>query len=306
MGRYLRPFLSRLLQFLVSLLLLICLTFGLLRFFPGSPWNDEKNLDPQVLASLSEFHGLNQSFTQQFGIYLQNLTKGDLGQSMHFVGRSVHSLIWEFGKTSAVLGFSAFLLAVSGSFLYLLITRWPARRWRAWDLILLFGTSVPTLALGPLCIWFFAFHLQVLPVALLETPQSYLLPLFLLSLKPTISLTRVLVGSVDQVLQENFIQTARAFGHSRHSILFRWALRNSLTSYLSQSGPLFASLISGSFLVEVLFAIPGLGFQFVESVLNRDWPLILGLTLAYGVVLMVTHLITDCLILMADPRVESL
>lgn len=225
---------------------------------------------------------------------------------MHFTGRSVHSLIFEFGRTSAFLGGVAFIAALLGAFGYSILTRrFQSAKGKA-DFALLITMSIPTLALGPFCIWFFGFHLQWLPVALLDRPINYLLPIGLLSLKPMISLSRVLSSSLDLVLQEKYIQTARALGFSEWKIIHTQALKNSLTSFLSQAGPLFASLISGSFLIEVLFAIPGLGLHFVESVLNRDWPMILGLTLFYGGILMLTQLITDILILVTDPRVEAL
>jgi len=225
---------------------------------------------------------------------------------MHFAGRSVQSLIFEFGRTSAFLGLLAFIAALAGAFIYALCTRrFQMAKQRA-DFFLMLAMSVPTLALGPLSIWLFGFHLQLLPVALLESPISYILPVVLLALKPMISLSRVLSSSLDLVLQEKYIQTARALGFSEWRILSHHALKNSLTSFLSQAGPLFASLISGSFLIEILFAIPGLGLHFVESVLNRDWPMILGLTIFYGAILMLTQLITDILILTTDPRVKTL
>jgi oligopeptide transport system permease protein len=306
MGRALKSLLNRFFHFFISLLILIFLTFGLLRFFPGSPWNEEKNLDPQVLAQLQKFYGLNQSLSEQFFTYLQRLASGDLGMSMHFPGRSVSSLIWEFGKTSAFLGLSAFLLALVLALTYLLVTRQMKTIRSFSDRWLLILMSLPTLVLAPFCIWLFSVQLQIFPVALLESPLSYVLPVILLSIKPGIALARVLAASVDQILSEQFIQTARSFGYSESSILMKWALKNALTSFLTQAGPLFASLISGSFLIEVLFAIPGLGFQFIESVLNRDWPLILGLTLVYGTLLMLTQMLTDLLILWMDPRVEAL
>lgn len=306
MGRFVKPLFFRLGQFAISFLTLIFLSFGLLKFFPGSPLNDERNLDPQVLASLQKFYGLDQSIGEQFTLYLKRILSGDLGASMHFTGRSVQSLILEFGKTSAFLGLVAFLVALLGAFAYSLFTRKFQILKQKSDFSLMLAMSVPTLALGPFCIWFFGFHLQLLPVALLETPISYLLPVALLSLKPMISLSRVLSSSLDLVLSEKYIQTARSLGFSDWKILSHFALKNSLTSFLSQAGPLFASLISGSFLVEVLFAIPGLGLHFVDSVLNRDWPMILGLTLFYGAILMITQLVTDLLILVADPRVKSL
>ncbi|MEZ0391600.1 MAG: ABC transporter permease [Pseudobdellovibrionaceae bacterium] len=306
MGRLIKLALIRGGQFLISFLTLLLLTFTLLKFFPGSPLNDDRNLDPQVFQSLQEFYGLNKGLPEQLSVYLHRVFSGDLGASMHYVGRSVNSLIFEFGRTSMSLGLVAFALALIGAFLFSISSRyWPKCKDKA-DFSLLVLMSVPSLALGPLCIWFFGFYLQLLPVALLETPSSYLLPLFILSLKPMISLSRVLSSSLDLSLQEKYIQTARAMGYSEWRILSRFAMRNSLTSFLSQAAPLFASLISGSFLVEVLFAIPGLGYHFIESVLNRDWPMILGLTLVYGGVLMLSQLLADLLILIADPRVQDL
>lgn len=306
MGRFVRPFFLRLGQFAVSLLTLIFLSFGLLKFFPGSPLNDEKSLDPLVTLTLQEFYGLNKNIFEQFLLYLERLIHGDLGTSMYFTGRSVGSLILECGKTSGLLGLLAFALAIGGAFIYALTTRnFPqAKGWA--DRVLLILMSIPTLALAPACIWFFAFYLRWLPVALLETPQSLILPVILLSLKPMISLSRVLSSSLDQVLIERYIQTARAVGISESKILRKFALKNSLTSLLSQVAAVFASLISGSFLIETLFAIPGLGQQFVESILNRDWPMILGLTLFYGILLMLTQMITDLLIAFNDPRTEAL
>ncbi len=306
MGRYVRALLLRLGQFFVSLMILILISFGLIRFFPGSPFNEEKNLDPQIQENLKAFYGLNESLLDQFMNYLKRIFTGDLGSSMHFVGRSVNSLIWEYGKTSVLIGLMAFTLAVLISFLYLFATRSKLKSNSAADFALMGIISIPTLALAPFCIWLFGFQLEWFPIALLERPQSYVLPVLLLSLKPALSLSRVLSSSTDLVLQEKYIQTAKSLGFTNSQILFKWALKNSLTSFFSQSAPLFASLISGSFLIEVLFAIPGLGFHFVESVLNRDWPLILGLTLTYGILLMLSQLIADFLIVLLDPQARTL
>lgn len=268
--------------------------------------NDEKNLDPQVLQNLTQFYGLDQSLSEQFFLYLKRIFTGDLGTSMHFIGRSVQSLIFEFGQTTVVLGSVAFGIALIGAFLISILSRVFKSQRKPTDFLMLVLMSMPTLALGPFCIWFFGFYLQLLPIALLERPSSYLLPVFLLALKPMISLARVLGSSLDAVLQEKYILTVRSLGFSEWSVVSRFALKNSLNSFLSQLGPLFASLISGSFLVEIMFAIPGLGFYFVESVLNRDWPMILGFTLFYGSVLMLSQMLTDFLIFLSDKRVKSL
>lgn len=292
-------------QAFVSLLILILFSFGLLRFFPGSPLQQEEALNAQVLEELRRHYRLDENLFSQFLHYLGQMLSGDLGSSMHFVGRTVQSLIWEFGRTSFILGASAFVIALCFALAYSLLSRYWKMERKA-DAILLCGLSIPSFALGPLLIWFFGFHLSLLPVALLEQGSSYILPIFLLALKPAFSMARVLSSSLDLVLREKYIQTSRALGFSEAQILSKWALKNSWLPLLAQIGPLFASLISGSFLIEVLFSIPGLGSHFVESVLNRDWPLILGLSVFYGSLLIFSQLLTDLLSRQADTRVKSL
>jgi oligopeptide transport system permease protein len=268
MGRSVKLVFYRLLQSFGSLLILIFICFGLLRFFPGSPLNQVESLNPEVIEQLKNSYQLDKSLGTQFFTYTGHVLTGDLGSSMHFVGRSVRSLIWEFGQTTFFLGLIAFLCALTFAFFYSVLTRYWRCENKA-DLSLLVGLSIPSFALGPLLIWFFGFHLSILPVALLEKTSSYILPILMLSLKPALSLARVLSSSLDLTLRERYIQTARALGFSDWSIVSKWALKNSWLPVLAQSGHLFANLISGSFLVEVLFSIPGLGSQFVGSVLDR-------------------------------------
>ncbi len=305
MGRSVKPIFYRLLQSFGSLLILIFIAFALLRFFPGSPLNQVESLNPEVVHQLRDSYKLDEGLWTQFITYTTQVLSGDLGWSMHFVGRSVQSLIWEFGQTSFFLGAMAFISAFIFALGYSIVTRYRRIETKS-DFLLLFGLSIPSFALGPLLIWFFGFYLSVLPVALLEKPASYLLPVFLLSLKPALSLARVLSSSLDLTLRERYIQSARALGYSEWTVVTKWALKNSWIPLLAQSGHLFANLISGSFLVEVLFSIPGLGSHFVGSVLDRDWPLILGLSLFYGALLILSQLLTDLLSTKIDPRVNTL
>lgn len=303
MGRHLISAFSRLSQFVASLIFLVVLCFGLLKFFPGSPFVDEKNLNPAVVEELKKFYGLDQNLFIQVQTYLSRVLHGDFGMSMYFTGRSVKSLIWEFGKVSLQLGVLAFTLSLLIAFLIAVFTRQESFRLKKWtDLSLIAGISLPTLALGPLLIWLVGVQLDLLPVALLETPASYILPVIVLSIRPALSLARILASSLDETLKEKYIQVARALGFSDRKILMKWAMKNSLVATISKAGFIAANLISGSFLVEVLFAIPGLGFHFVESVLNRDWPLILGITLFYGLILLTVQLVSDILIESISPK----
>jgi oligopeptide transport system permease protein len=307
MGRYLRLFLLRLAHLFVSLFILIFICLGLVQFFPGSPFVDEKKFDPIVVAQLESFYGLDKSFPEQFLIYVQNAIHGDLGQSMHYAGRSVRSLISEHGWYSLQIGGIAFLLAMTLSLLISVSMALKKKSIKSkFQLLTLLGLSIPSFVLGPFLIWFFAFYLDLLPAALIEQKSGYFLPILLLSFKPTLTLTRTLSAQLESVMLEKFIQTASAMGFSQYSIVCQWALKNALIAYLSQLSFIFAYLISGSLLVEIIFAIPGLGQQFVESILNRDWTLVMGLTLFYGAILMSAQFISDLAIAVIDPRVESL
>ena len=307
MGRYLRLFFFRLGQLAISLLVLIFICLGLIQFFPGSPFVDEKKFDPTVVAHLEAFYGLNQSFPEQFINYTKKAIQGDLGESMHYAGRSVRSLIAEHGMYSLHLGGIAFLLALSLSlFLSVFIVLKQKRKKSGFQMLTLIGLSVPSFVLGPFLIWFFAFYMDILPAALLEQRLSYVLPILLLAFKPTLTLTRTLTAQLENVMQEKFIQTATAMGFSKWSLVSKWALKNAMITYVSQISFIFAYLISGSLLVEIIFAIPGLGQQFVESILNRDWTLVMGLTLFYGFILMSAQFVSDLVLAVIDPRMESL
>jgi oligopeptide transport system permease protein len=306
MGRSLsRQILVRLLHFLISLLALIGLCLGLLRFFPGGPFSQEESLDPLVVSELRRFYRLDEDLLTQFWNYIGRISTGDFGTSMHFVGRSVRSLIWEFGQMTLLLGMAAFICALIFAVVFTLVTRNQGLEKSA-DRLLLLGLSIPSFALGPFLIWFFGFYLDWLPVARLESALGYILPILLLSFKPAIILSRILSSSLDAALQEPSVRTLRALGFSEKSILGKWALKNAWIAFVAQVSPIIGTLISGSILVEVLFSIPGLGFQFVDSVLNRDWPLILGLAVFYGSILLLVQLVTDLICVKLDPRVQSL
>lgn len=307
MGRYLRLIFSRLLQLLFSLFILTTLCLGLIQFFPGSPFVDEKKFDPVVVAHLEKFYGLKESFPQQIKIYFSNILRRDLGESMHYAGRSVSSLIAEHGVYSLQLGGAAFLLSMGLSLITsVLMVYFKKGRRSGIQLVTLLSLSLPSFVLGPFVIWLFAFYFDLLPAALLENEKSYILPIFLLSFKPTLTLVRTLTAQLETVMAERFIQTATAMGFSRWTLVSKWALKNALITYSSQLAFIFAYLISGSLLVEMLFAIPGLGQQFVESILNRDWTLVMGLTLFYGFILMFAQFASDLLISLLDPRMENL
>lgn len=304
MGRLANSLSIKLAQLLLSLVALVTITFSLIRLFPGSPLIGDEKLDPLVYAQLNQYFHLDQGYWQQLARYCENLLQGDFGSSMHYLGKSVNSLIFEHGKVSFQMGFSAFVLAVVFSLAYAVLTRLFKIAQIA-DRLMLSIYSVPLLVLGPCLIWFFSFHLDLLPVALLESKRAYVLPIFLLTLKPMVSLSRVLSESLDRVLDEPYIVLAQIQGYSRFQLICQWALKNSWTPYLVQIAPVFAGLVSGSFLIEMMFSLPGLGNHFLESVMNRDWPLIMGLTIFYGSIILLTHFVMDIIANLIDPRLQA-
>jgi ABC-type dipeptide/oligopeptide/nickel transport system permease component len=295
---------KNLLSLLMSLLLLMVLCFLMIRFFPGNPYSLQEGLtDPEVIEKLNSIYPVDVSFLTQLQFFFKEILSGNLGQSLHHSGRSVNSLLWENGKISFLLGGSAFLLAILFSVLYAFWTRlWNIQ---ALDYLLLLIYSIPLLVLAPVAIWFLAIKNNFFPMALLETPLSFVLPISLLTLKPSLSLTRILTESLDQNLQTNYVSFAKASGFSNSQILIRWCFKNSMIPYFVHLASVFIGLLSGSFLVEVLFAIPGLGQQFIESVINRDWPLVTGLTFVYGLLVLGAHFLAEVLSRFVDPKLRG-
>lgn len=301
-------FLARkLLEVGVSLLTLSLLTFALLKALPGGPFDDEMTLNSVVKAELTQHWQADAPWYSQAVTYLGNLAQGDLGVSMLRPDRSVAEIISSgLGNTlklnSIALGiiiFGALLISVlsmrfRGSAIETLL-----------DQMILCLLSLPSLFWGPLLIYLFGFHWNLLPIALLATPWHYILPVLTLSLRPLASLVRLLKNSMNDNYHLDYVRTAKAKGVSEWGILSRHVLKNSMIPFLSYLGPLTVSLLSGSFLVEVLFAVPGLGTEFISALNDRDYTLIMGLTLFYGFMLIVVNLFIDLLLRIVDPRLRE-
>lgn len=302
MGRNLKKIISRLIQIVFSVWILFSLTFFLLQIFPGSPFQEEVRLHPTVQERLTEKYGLGKPWGQRYLTFLKNAVTGELGVSWQEPNVTVRSIIQQKAGLSLQLGLLAFTLA----FIFSIIVTMIIGHSRWLDSIVLVMISVPGLLIGPFLIWFFGFYLNLLPVALLESAQHWVLPVMVLMMRPLFQLIRILKNSLKAAEASDFARTGRAIGMSVRSLRYRWVLKAAISPFLSQASLIFVSLISGSFLVESLFAIPGLGSQFVESVLNRDYPLVLGLAIFYGTILMFVQLFLDILLSWIDPRVETL
>lgn len=290
-----------------SLGILAALMFFFLKALPGGPFDEEMALNPLVKEKLMEHWQLEQSWFAQAMSYMGALVQGDLGVSMSRPDRTVADIIVQGAQNTLLLNVSALLVIfVSSLFFSILAVRYRG----SWiesliDQGVIAFLSLPSLFWGPLLIYLFGFYWNVLPVAFLTTPVHYVLPLLTLSLRPLASLVRILKNSMNDNIQKDYVRTAKAKGAGSWRILWHHVLRNSLIPFLSYGGPLMVSLLSGSFLVEVLFAVPGLGAEFVSSLNDRDYTLIVGLTLFYGALLIVVNSMIDILLRVADPRLRE-
>lgn len=287
-------------------------TFLLLRFLPGGPFDTEKALPPEVKANIEAKYGMNKPLTEQYTDYIVGLVRGDFGESYKYIGRSVSDIVSETLPVSVQLGFYSLLLAF---LIGIPLGVFAASKHNTWlDTGAMFtaisGVALPSFIIGPLLVMFFAFGVPfsflhgTLPPALWESPIYYILPVLTLGIRPAAIIARLTRSSVLEVIQSDFIRTARAKGVATSTLLYKHVLKNSLVPVLTISGPLVAGVLSGSFVIEIIFAIPGMGKHLVQSVTNRDYPLILGVTLVYAVMLVVANLIVDILYTVVDPRIK--
>lgn len=299
--------LRKLVETLTALLALVIVTFLFLHSMPGGPFDEEISLNPAVKENLIRVWALDQPLTTQFTSYLGSLLKGDLGNSMVQNGKTVSEILSQGFSQTIVLNLLAILVAYGLAFVttaFVAVQRGSLIS-RGINSLNVLAIALPSLFLGPVLIYFFGFYLNLLPTAFLASPLHYILPTLTLSLRPWAQLHMLLNNSLQETLQLDFIRTAKAKGLSRVQILLHHAYKNSVMPVLAMSGPLIVGLISGSFLVEVLFSVPGLGQQFVESLNLRDYPVVMGLVLIYGAAMIVLTNVFDALAMWADPRIRG-
>jgi ABC-type dipeptide/oligopeptide/nickel transport system permease component len=329
----------RILGFIPVLFGIALFTFVLVRSIPGGPFDTvgDRSLPPQVVANINAKYHLDWPMWKQFLSYLigddllgeegdsRGLIRGDLGPSLRFRGQSVNDIIATTLPISAQLGFLSLLLALligvpAGTI--------AALRQNSWvdysaTFAAVFFLSVPSLVLGPFLIWIFALKLGWFPVATWGSKPPYFLgflpqpadlnlayfkhaamPVFALGTGAAAGIARLTRGSLLQVIREDYIRTARAKGLREQTIIIVHALKNSLIPVVTILGPLFAALVTGTFVVEQIFGINGMGKHFVNSIGNRDYPVIMGVTLIYSVILITANLVVDLLYAVLDPRIR--
>jgi oligopeptide transport system permease protein len=302
------PFLlKRLIHGVIVLWVVITLTFVLLRLAPGGPFDRERRLPPEVLANIEAKYHLEEPLPAQYLRYISGIVRGDFGPSYKYVDRPVSEIIADTLPTSAWLGALALIFALWLALPAGLVAAYWRNTWiDRWTMLFAtVGISVPHFILGAVLIWAVALQLGWLQAGRWDQWSSAILPTITLGAAPAAYLSALFRSNLIETLDEDFIRTARAKGVTEKVVLLRHALRHSLIPVLTVMGPLTAALLTGSFVVEYVFALPGMGKFFITAVTDRDYPLIMGVTVVYTVVLVGANLIVDLLYGYVDPRITT-
>lgn len=292
---------------IIILWVIITVTFALMHAIPGGPFTTEKKLPPQVKASIEAKYHLDDPVWKQYGDYLGGVITGDLGPSYKYEGRSVNDIISDAFPISAQLGLLSLMVAVVGGIAAGAISAMRPNGIVDYAVTILstIGISVPTFIIGAVFVYVVGFELGWFPVALWRGPSYMVLPVLTLAAQPMAFIARLTRSGLLDVYQQEYIRTARAKGLSSWTILTRHALGNAILPVITYLGPLAASLLTGSFIVETIFAIPGLGQYFVTSIYNRDYTVILGITIFYSALVVFLNILVDMIYPLIDPRVTT-
>lgn len=306
-GQSLTAFVLRRFAWLAIVLFIIATaSFFLMRFAPGGPFDKERNLPEAIERNLRAKYHLDKPLVVQYGIYMGGLIRGDLGPSFKYRNRSVNEIIAQSFPVSLTLGLYALSLAlivgVSAG------TIAAVKKHSAFDFatmsVTLLGISLPNFFLGLILLLIFCFKLPIFPAAGWGGPGQMVLPVLTLAAPFTAYIARLMRASMLDVLSQHYIRTARAKGLSELQVVVRHALKNAITPIVSYMGPAAAAVLTGSIVVEKIFAIPGLGTHFVNAALNRDYTLVMGTVLLYSLLLVLFNLIVDVIYSFIDPRVK--
>jgi oligopeptide transport system permease protein len=305
----LRFIVRRLLVTIPTILVVITVTWGLIRLAPGNFYSGEKQLPPSIEKNIREKYGLDKPWYQQYGRMMRDIiVRGDFGTSLKYEGQSVNSIIAQALPRSATVGILAYLLALivgitTGSIAALK----QNSRWDYGTMALaMLGISVPNFVLGPILVLVFSLTLYWLPPSRWGgfPSKNLILPVLTLSALYTAYIARLTRAGMLEVLRSDYIRTARAKGLSETNVVIKHALRGGLMPVVSYTGPALAFLLTGTVVVEKIFALPGLGNYFIQASLNRDEPLIIGIVAFIAITLLLMNLLVDIAYAFLDPRVR--
>ena len=296
---------KRLVASLLTIWVVITLTFFLMRLMPGGPFDGEK-LTEQVKANMEAKYGMDKPLSEQYFMYMNNLIHGDLGESMVFKGREVTETIATSFPASAKVGLCSVATSIVIGITLGIVAALKRNTWADTTIVFVvtLGITIPSFVISAVLIYFLAVEFGLLPPTGFGSWKNYIMPVIALSMSSMAFITRLTRNKLLDVLKSDYIRTAKAKGLSRGKIIFKHALRNSLIPIVTYVGPLIASILTGSFIVEQIFAIPGLGNEFVQSVTNRDYTMLLGVTVFYCTMLITFNFLVDILYVLIDPRIK--
>ncbi|MFD3447336.1 oligopeptide ABC transporter permease [Microbacteriaceae bacterium 4G12] len=303
MGRYV---LQRFVYMFITLFLIITFTFFLMKLLPGSPLQNQEKLTPQQKEIILETYGLNDPVPVQYARYLGNLVKGDLGVSFKYDNRPVVDMITTRIGPSAQLGLQALIL---GTFLGLLLGIVAALKNNTWvdysaTVLSVLGISVPAFVFAGLLQYYVGVKAQWLPVAFWKGFSYTILPTISLSMTVTANIARFSRNELIEVMSSDYIVTAKAKGISQVAVILKHALRNALIPVITILGPMAVNLMTGTLIIETIFAVPGLGSQFVDSIILNDYTVIMGTTIFYSALFVLVIFVVDLLYGVVDPRIR--
>lgn len=297
---------KRVLMGIISVFVVATLTFFLMNMVPGGPFVTEKSMSKAAQAALAAKYGLDKPLFEQYTTYMSDLMHGDLGPSLRQRGRDVGDIIASKFPVSARLAGIAVLVALCVGIPLGCLSAYNRGKWLD-NIIIVFATcgiAIPSFITSVLLLYSFGMNLEWLPTVGLNEAASYIMPVTALALYPSAYITRLMRSSLLDVMGQDYIRTARAKGVSNFKVLFKHALRNAVLPVITYVGPMLANLMTGSFVVEKIFTVPGLGREFVSAITNRDYTMIMGTTIILATLVITANVIVDILYKIIDPRIK--
>jgi len=299
---------KRVIEAIPTLLILITVSFFLMRFAPGSPFSSERTLPPQVMANINAKYGLDKPVMEQYTTYLTNVLQGDFGPSFKYKDYTVNELVGAALPVSAKIGSVAFLFALVFGVAIGTIAALRQNTWLDYSVMstAMLGIVMPSFVLAPVLIYLFSINMEWFPAGgWLDGSAKYMvLPVLGMSMMYVATFARITRGSMIETLNSNFIRTARSKGLSFPYIVLKHALKPAMLPVVSYMGPAFVGIITGSVVIETIFGLPGIGKLFVNAAFNRDYSLVMGVTILIGLLFILFNAIVDILLAYVDPKIR--
>ncbi len=298
--------LRKILLFIPTLLAIITFTFFLVRLAPGGPFDRDKNVPEEVQRSLEEYYHLDEPLIKQYFRYLYGVIQFDFGPSFRKPSYTIREWILMRLPISVELGIYSLFFALLVGCLCGILSAYYQNTWLDTCLtsFAVLGICIPTFVIGPILVFIFALHWELLPIAGWDIPQQKILPSISLGFVYSAYITRIMRSGIIEVLKKDYIRTAIAKGASVRRVLLVHALKGALQPLVTFLGPATAGLLTGSFIIETIFQIPGLGREFVEATFNRDYTMIIGIVFVYALFILIFNLIVDIIQGYLDPRIS--